>query len=218
MSKPVVRVDVVSDVVCPWCYIGKTRLDKAINSLHDQYTFEVYYHPFELNPSIPSQGIDQKKYLTDKFGGAERYEQITAHVTRIAAEEGLVFDFARQHVSPNTLDAHRIVWLAGTQGIQQAVVAAFYRAYFEQGVDLSQTENLVRVATTAGLDEQRVRALLASEEGKQEVRAAQQQAHNLRITSVPFFIINQQYGVSGAQPTETFISAIEEAVVSSAGK
>ena len=100
--KPVIKIDIVSDVVCPWCYIGKRRLEKAIDQLSDQYSFELEYHPFELNPEMPLQGVDQKQYLANKFGGETKYHQITEHTTRVAAEEGLSFHFNKQTTSPNT--------------------------------------------------------------------------------------------------------------------
>src|SRR5690606_29807263 len=102
MIKTTIKIDVISDVVCPWCYIGKRRLEKALNKLDSEYTFEVTYHPFELNPSITESGVNQKQYLSQKFGGEERYEKITAHVTQVAAEEGITFNFHKQAVSPNT--------------------------------------------------------------------------------------------------------------------
>src|SRR6267378_1254107 len=110
MNKVKLRIDVVSDVVCPWCYIGKRRLEKAIGQLSSQFDFDVEYQPFELNPEMSKKGRNQKEYLTAKFGGEERYHQITDHVTRIAAEEGLKFDFKREIISPNTREAHRLVW------------------------------------------------------------------------------------------------------------
>jgi predicted DsbA family dithiol-disulfide isomerase len=211
MASPVIRIDVVSDVVCPWCYIGKTRLDKAVNQLRDTYDFIITYHPFELNPDLPATGVDQKHYLTKKFGGPDRYQQITQHVTRIAAEEGLAFDFDKQHVSPNTRQAHRLIRLAHAEGVQDKVVKALFSAYFEKGVDLASREALIRVVTEAGLDETRVRTLLSSDEGLHEVIAEEKQMQELGITGVPFYIINQRYGVSGAQPVETLVKVISEA-------
>src|SRR5688572_22315651 len=114
--KPVIKIDVVSDVVCPWCYIGKRRLEKAIDQLSPDYTFEIEYHPFELNPNTPSEGVNQKEYLTEKFGSEDRYHQITAHTTQVAAQEGLSFNFDKQRVSPNTRLMHSIIQLAKLEG------------------------------------------------------------------------------------------------------
>ena len=112
MKKPEIQVEVVSDVVCPWCYIGKRRLEKAIDQLTDQYDVALSFSPFELNADMPAEGFNQREYLAKKFGGDDRYHQITSQVTKVAQEEGLAFDFNKQKVSPNTRDAHRIIWYA----------------------------------------------------------------------------------------------------------
>src|SRR6187399_1680124 len=130
MKKPVIQIDVVSDVVCPWCYIGKRRLEKAIDAVSDQFDFEVNYHPFELNPTIPQEGLNQKEYLTSKFGGKARYDQLIGNTTSVAASEGLAFNFNKQAISPNTRNMHRIIRLAAEHGRQKQVVEAFFKAYF----------------------------------------------------------------------------------------
>jgi len=214
MNKQKIKIDIVSDVVCPWCYIGKRRLEKAVQSLSDQYDFDITYHPFELNPKIPVTGLDQKEYLVDKFGGEERYNQITKHVTRIAAEEGLVFNFQKQSISPNTRNAHRIIQGAKAFNRQVEVKEAMMRAYFTDGVDLSKTENLIRVAESAGLKKVNVEVLLSTSSGLAEVEQAEKEMQKLGITGVPFYIIQNKYGLSGAQPSATFVEAIKEAAVS----
>ena len=210
MSKQKIKIDVVSDVVCPWCYIGKRRLEKAIDQLKDKYEFELEYHPFELNPEMPTGGTDQKVYLTNKFGGPERYEQITNRVTMTAAEEGLNFDFGKQKISPNTREAHRIIQYAKQEGKQIEAKEAFMKAYFEQGVDLSKKENLLSVAVQAGLTKEKIEKLLSTDEGLMEVALAEKEMQKLGITGVPFYIINNKYGVSGAQPSESFVQAFED--------
>ena len=154
LNKPVIKIDVVSDVVCPWCYIGKRRLEKAVSELSDKYQFDITYHPFELNPHMPETGVNQKQYLSNKFGGDARYEQLTGNVTRVAATEGLEFNFDKQKISPNTRNAHRIIEFARTQGKQLEAKEAFMKAYFTDGVDLSKKENLAAVAVSVGLDKQ----------------------------------------------------------------
>ncbi len=210
MQKSVIKVAVVSDVVCPWCYIGKRRLEKAMDMVSDRFDFEVEYFPFELNPQIPAGGIDQKAYLTSKFGSDAKYEQLTGHVTRIAAGEGIVFDYAAQRVSPNTRDAHRLIQLAGEAGLQAQLVEAFYKAYFTDGVDLSRKENLISVAAGAGMDPDKTALFLDSNTGTVEVEMAEKELHQLGISGVPFFIIDNKYGISGAQSPEAFIKAFEE--------
>lgn len=209
MTKPKIKVDIVSDVVCPWCYIGKRRIEKAMHTLADKYDFEVEYHPFELNPNMPAEGVDQKRYLSDKFGGEARYEKLTAQTTAAAAREGLNFDFSKQKISPNTRDAHRIIQYARQEARQPQVKEAFMKAYFEDGIDLTKKENLVAVAAGAGLSAQNVEKLLSTHDGLAEVEFAEQELQKLGISGVPFYIINNKYGVSGAQASETFIDVFE---------
>lgn len=211
MPKTTVKIDVISDVVCPWCYIGKRRLEKALSQLADTHTFEVTYHPFELNPTIPETGVDQKQYLSQKFGGEERYAQITEHVTRIAAEEGLVFNFHKQAVSPNTRKAHRIIQLARQVNKQVEVKEAFMKAYFTDGVDLSKNDNLINVAEQAGMERAQVAQLLSSDQGVADVIRAEKEIQQLGITGVPFYIVQNKYGLSGAQPTEAFVEVLQKA-------
>jgi predicted DsbA family dithiol-disulfide isomerase len=210
VTKPKIKVDIVSDVVCPWCYIGKRRFEKAVDSLKDKYEFEFEYHPFELNPETPTTGVDQKEHLTQKFGGDQRYHQLTNHVTTVAAEEGLRFDFANQQVLPNTRNAHRIIQFAKHDGKQAEVNEAFMKAYFENGVDLSKNENLVNIASQSGLSQDKVEKLLSTDEGLLEVALAEKELQKLGITGVPFFIINNKYGISGAQRSDSFIQAFED--------
>jgi predicted DsbA family dithiol-disulfide isomerase len=210
MKKPEILIEVVSDVVCPWCYIGKRRLEKAMSELGADYDIKVSFSPFELNADMPAEGRDQKEYLSKKFGDEGRYEQITAHVTQVAKEEGLSFNFKKQKVSPNTRDAHRIIWYSQKEGKQPATNEAFMKAYFEEGIDLSKRENLVAVAEKAGLVKENVVSMLESGDGLAEVTIAEQMNQQRGISGVPFFIINDKYGVSGAQPAETFVKVLRE--------
>ena len=210
MSKPVIKIDVVSDVVCPWCYIGKRRLEKAIDELKDRIHFEVEYHPFELNPDTPKKGFNHKEYLTKKFGSEERYQQMTNHVVTIAAQEGLKFNFNDQQVSPNTLDSHRLIAFAKNQGKQQEMKEALMNAYFEKGIDLTQNKNLVSIAEALGLDGNAVESFLNTEELVAEVKLEEKLNHQRGISGVPFYIINNKYSVSGAQPKEAFLQVFTE--------
>jgi len=205
-----IKIDIVSDVVCPWCYIGKRRIEKAMTQLSDQFEFEVSYLPFELNPQTPKEGFNQKEYLTKKFGSEEKYNQITSHVASVAAEEGLKFDFSKQTISPNTRDAHRILLFAKQEGKQLAAKEAFMKAYFEEGVDLTKKENLLAISEQVGLNPQRIAALLDSDEGLAEVIMIEQANHQRGISGVPYYIINNQYGISGAQSSEVFVQALTQ--------
>ncbi len=170
MSKPVIKIDVISDVICPWCYIGKRRLEKAIDQLKGEFDFEVDYHPFELNPDTPKEGRNHKEYLSKKFGGEDKYEQMTNRVVTIAATEGLKFDFAKQNISPNTLDSHRLIAYARREGKQHEMKEALMNAYFEKGMDLTHTHILVEVARQVGLNPTAVESFLASDELAVEVK------------------------------------------------
>jgi len=214
MNKPKIKVDIVSDVVCPWCYIGKRRLENAIGKLASEYDFELEYHPFELNPQMPESGANQRAYLAAKFGSDERYDQITDQTTQTAATEGLAFAFDKQQVSPNTRKAHVLIQEARNAGKQLEVTEGFFKAYFTEGVDLSKDENLVSVAVQAGLPQDLAEEALANETAALQVSLAEQEMYKLGITGVPFYIINNRYGVSGAQPAETFIEAFREIVQS----
>jgi predicted DsbA family dithiol-disulfide isomerase len=204
MSTTRIKIDIVSDVVCPWCYIGKRRLENALSRLPENYEVDVNFLPFELNPDTPKTGRNHKTYLADKFGGIERYQQLTDHVTNVAADEGLTFDYSKQSVIPNTLDSHRLIQYAKAHGKQPAMKEALMKAYFTDGVDLSKTENLLDIAEIAGLDRKQAAVFMASEEGVQEIRTMEAMNHQRGISGVPFYIINNKYGVSGAQPSEAF--------------
>jgi predicted DsbA family dithiol-disulfide isomerase len=210
MNKPKIKIDIASDVVCPWCYIGKRRIEKAMTELGDQFEFDVSYMPFELNPQTPKEGFNQKEYLTKKFGSEEKYNQITNHVASVAAGEGLKFDFSKQKVSPNTRDAHRIIAFAKQEGKQLVAKEAFMKAYFEDGVDLTKKENLLAISEQVGLDPQRISVLLNSDEGLAEVIMSEQANHQRGISGVPYYIINNQYGISGAQSSEVFVQALTQ--------
>lgn len=210
MIKPVIKIDIVSDVVCPWCYIGKRRLEKAMEASSDKYTFELIYHPFELNPNIPPEGFDQKDYLTNKFGGDERYEQITNHTTDVAAQEGLFFNFAQQSTSPNTRNLHAIIQLGLQEGKQLQTVEAFFKAYFTDGVDLSKAENIIRIGSSVGIAKEKIASFLNDDDAKMKIAFAEKEVAKIGVSGVPFYIINNKYGVSGAQLPETFIKAFEE--------
>lgn len=210
MNKSKIKVDIVSDVVCPWCYIGKRRMEKAMDELKDKFEFEVEYHPFELNPDMPKEGRNQKEYLAAKFGNEEKYNQITNHVVGVAAAEGLRFDFNKQKISPNTFNSHRLIAFAKQEGKQPQMKEALMSAYFEHGFDLTKNENLVKVAAQLGFDEKRVTDFLASDELAADVKMEEQINQQRGISGVPFYIIDNKYGVSGAQPAEVFVNALTE--------
>lgn len=200
-------IDVISDVICPWCFIGKRRLEKALGNR----PATVRWYPFQLNPDMPREGIERKSYRISKFGSWERSQELDAQVAAAGKGEGIAFNFDKMARTPNTLDAHRVVWLAGERGVQDAVVEALFLAYFTDGFDLSDRATLVEVAAGAGLDRAEVDEMLAGDKGLDVVRAAEDHGRRLGVSGVPFFVVNGRAALSGAQPPELFLQAFEQA-------
>jgi predicted DsbA family dithiol-disulfide isomerase len=201
-----VTIDVTSDAICPWCYIGKRRLEKAI-TLAGREDVRVRWHPFQLNPRMPKAGMNRKEYRTAKFGSWERSLALDAQVTASGQAEGIPFDFERITRTPNTLDAHRLIWLADKEGIQDAVVEAVFRAYFTEGRDISDLPTLLDVAAGAGLARKRAEAVLNGDDGMEAIRAAEDQARRNEVRAVPFFLINNSVALSGAMDSSAFLDA-----------
>jgi predicted DsbA family dithiol-disulfide isomerase len=215
--KPTIKIDIVSDIVCPWCYIGKRRLEQAIDNLSGEFNFEIEYHPFELNAGLPPAGVDHKEYLSEKFGSVDRYDQLTNHVTQVAAQEGLSFHYEKQKVSPNTRVIHSIIQLAKLEGKHKEAVEAFFKAYFTDGVDLSKKENLAAIAKSIGLNDAADEEIFSDPNALRQIALAENEMGKLGISGVPFYIINNRYGVSGAQPSEAFMNAFREIALESVG-
>ncbi|MTI72525.1 DsbA family oxidoreductase [Stenotrophomonas acidaminiphila] len=205
------RIDIWSDVVCPWCWIGKHRFQRALALMGDKAPqVEVRWHPFLLDPGADATPVPLREAYAAKFGGAERTAQMLAQTQSTARAEGLPMDFDRGQVRVTTLPAHRLLWLAGREGVQDAVGEALFRAHFEQGRNLADPQVLAEAAAAGGIPAARVEALLASDEGLAEVRAGLGQAQALGIQSVPTFVINGRYAVQGAQPPEVFMQVLEK--------
>ena len=203
-------VDVISDVICPWCFIGKRRLERAI-AAHG-VPVKVSWHPFQLNPGMPKEGISRRDYRIQKFGSLQRSQELDANVVAVGETEGIHFSFDRIERTPNTVDAHRLIWLADQQGCQDAVVEALFLAYFTEGCDISNRQTLIEVVAEAGLERGKAEALLNSDEGLTAIKEAGEQARRLGVTGVPFFIVNNQITLSGAQQSETFLEAFSQAM------
>ncbi|MFI4967761.1 MAG: DsbA family oxidoreductase [Gammaproteobacteria bacterium] len=202
------RIDVFSDVVCPWCFVGKRRLEQALAAAKITDA-EVHWHAFQLNPDLPPQGVDRRQYLESKFGPGSM-ERIHARLDEAGKSAGIEFQFDKIERSPNTLDAHRLLWLAGTQGHQGALKEALLRAYFLEGQDVGDRAVLAGIAAQAGIEAD-IPAWLASDAGIREVRADLAQAARLQISGVPFFIFDGRLALAGAQPPEVFQQALDEA-------
>ncbi len=207
-DQPPVRIDVVSDVVCPWCFIGKRRLEKAL-ALKPDIPVEVHWHPFFLNDWIPREGISREDYLTTKFGSPERYAGIAQRVTAAAAEEGLVYAMDKMQRQPNTLDAHRLIRWAGGIGKAAEMKQRLMDLYFTEGADLTNRAVLVQAASEVGLDADDVNEALASEQDVEQVAQEAQSAKEAGIDGVPCFIFGGRFAVSGAQAPEYLAEAIE---------
>ncbi len=210
-------IDVISDVVCPWCFIGKSRLEKAIAMVPD-IPVEVRYHPYFLNPWVPREGMSRADYLTTKFGSVERYKGIAGRVQAAAASEGLTYALELDARQPNTIDAHRLILWAKDGGDPAKMKQRLMELYFSEGGDLTDREVLVKAAVEAGLDGDRVRELLASDVDVDRVTAAADQAKNAGIDGVPTFILGGVLAVSGAQDPATLADAIRRAAVEYANR
>ena len=204
-------VDVISDVICPWCYIGKRRLERAIAAFGGQHDVQIHWHPFQLNPTMPKVGITRKEYRTRKFGSWERSLELDAKVIAVGETEGIQFAFDKIERTPNTVDAHRLVWLADQHGCQDTVVEALFRAYFTDGRDISNRQTLIDVVSEAGLERQLVETMIDSDEGMDVIEKAGKLSQRHQVTGVPFFIINNAITLSGAQEPDTFLDAFKQA-------
>ncbi|OGA19097.1 MAG: hypothetical protein A3G25_06880 [Betaproteobacteria bacterium RIFCSPLOWO2_12_FULL_63_13] len=204
------KIDVISDVVCPWCFIGKRKLERALERYGECNAEveppEVTWHPFQLNPDMPVEGLDRREYLRRKFGGQST--QIYARVSAAGAQVGIPFAFDKVTRQPNTLAAHSLIMLAGESGLQNNVVEGLFRGYFIDGRDLSANETLSDIACAAGLARPQVEACLSSAQAREQVRSEDEQARRLGVEGVPFFVFNGRYAVSGAQDTEVLVDAM----------
>jgi predicted DsbA family dithiol-disulfide isomerase len=203
-----VRIDVVSDVVCPWCFIGKHRLEKAL-ALRPDISVEVHWRPYFLNDWIPREGISREDYLITKFGSVERYKGIAQRVAAAAKEEGLVYAANKMKRQPNTLDCHRLIRWADAKGKATEMKQKLMDLYFTQGADLTDRETLVKAAADVGLDANTARTDLA---GDKDVAAVEQEALSAKesgIEGVPCFIFGGKFAVSGAQSPEYLAEAID---------
>ncbi|MCU0804144.1 MAG: DsbA family oxidoreductase [Burkholderiales bacterium] len=206
-------IDVVSDVVCPWCFIGKRRLEEALalyaRSHPEAEAPRVTWHPFQLNPDLPAEGVDRPEYYRKKFG--DRVGEIVDRVRGAGREVGIDFRFEAIERQPNTLAAHAVIGQAADEGKQDAAVEALFRAFFLDGVDLTDAANLKSVAASAGLSPERVDAVLASDAARAHIASEDEAARRIGVQGVPFFIFNRRLAVSGAQPAEVLVEAMRQA-------
>jgi len=208
------QIDVISDVVCPWCFIGQRRLAAALLRLpesDDARAAAIRWHPFQLNPDLPRDGIPRKAYLEEKFGGPERAAQIYVRVSAAGATVGIPFAFDRIQVQPNTRDAHRLIAWAQARRDASDLVERLFRAYFIDGRAIGDHAVLAAIAGEAGFDSTAARVLLDSGEGADAIAVMDQRAREIGVQGVPFFIFNQHIAVSGAQEPDVLLDAIAQA-------
>lgn len=206
MTGKMVQIEIYSDVVCPWCYVGKRRLERALDQLNGRMQAQVTWKPFQLNPTMPKDGMDRTAYLEAKFGSLESFRQLEEHVLAAGASERIPFAFEKITRTPNTFLAHRLIWLAEREGCQDAVVESLFRGYFEEGADVGSIPTLAQLAGRARLDAER---FLQSDEGVSAVKEEEAGGHRLGIRGVPYFIVDGAYAISGAQPVENFVSSLK---------
>ena len=209
MPKESIKVDIVSDVACPWCYVGKRRLESALATWKGT-PVEVTWHPYQLDPNMAAEGLDRDTYLTNKFGDLERTQEMTNRLTEAGAEEGITFNFGDKWLAVNTLPLHQLLHVAGEEGFKDQLKERFLKAYFDENLHLNQPEVLASIMKEYDWDADKT-AKIVADEGiayavKQEIAHYQQ----LGVTGVPFFIINDKYAISGAQPASVFLNAFAQ--------
>ncbi|KJS14013.1 MAG: DSBA oxidoreductase [Hoeflea sp. BRH_c9] len=218
MTTPSLTIDVVSDVMCPWCYIGKRRLEAALEEVAGEIDVEIRWRPYQLDPTLPKQGKDRRQYLEEKFGGPEGAEKAYATVRAAGAEENIPFAFDKIPVSANTLDAHRLIRWASSLGLaaQDRMVELLFKAYFEDGKNIGDDQVLMEAAEQVGLERPVVERLLAGDADRDIVSGEIEQARQMGVTGVPCFIIDMKYAVVGAQPAEALADAMRKVAIEKA--
>jgi predicted DsbA family dithiol-disulfide isomerase len=202
------QIDIISDVVCPWCFIGKRRLEKAL-AMRPEIAPEIQWRPFQLNPDMPAEGMSRADYIATKFGDSSHSRRIHQTIAEAGATVGIVFDFERIKRSPNTRNAHRLVRFATKQGAGGDVVSRLFTGYFMEGRDVGDIKTLAAIAGEAGLDERATRDFLTSDAERDEMVAEDRNARRLGINAVPCFIFASQYAISGAQEPEFFLPVFD---------
>lgn len=212
-----ITVDVVSDVVCPWCFIGQKRLDKAVAAAND-VEVHIRWRPFQLDPTIPPEGKDRREYMLAKFGNEQRIREIHARIEPLGEAEGINFAFGAIKVAPNTLDAHRLIRWAGAAGeaVQNRLVRRLFQLNFEEGANLGDHAVLIEAAREAGMDASVVETLLPTDADIEAVRTEIATASRMGITGVPCFLLEGKYAVMGAQDADTLTDAIRQVAAAKA--
>ena len=205
-NKPL-QIDFVSDVACPWCYIGKKHLEKALESF-DSQPVEITWHPYQLDPTIPAEGVSRDEYFAKKFGNIDQIEQIFQRVSGVGEKAGITFNFDKMTKAVNTIPLHKMLHIAREEGTQIELEERFFKAYFTDGVDFSDIEQLIVFMENFGWNREKTKSVLANEEITYNVSQEIKHFQGLGVTGVPFFILNNKYGISGAQPINVFLETL----------
>lgn len=208
MEEPRATLDVLSDPICPWCYIGKVKLDRALEQRPD-HGLDIFWRPYQLNPEMPSAGMDRTEYLETKFGGPERARTIYGQIEDAAKAAGLNVDFSKIKRTPNTFDAHRLIRWARSGGHQQAVIDSLFTRYFEQGQDIGDRAVLMDVATEVGMDLDVLNRLYEEDADREMLANEEALARQMGITGVPTFILSEKFALVGAQETAAWLDVID---------
>ena len=209
MTNKPIQIDIVSDVACPWCYIGKKHLEKALEGFENQ-EFNITWHPFQLDPTIPAEGLAREEYFINRFGSAERIQQMHERVEGVGQKAGIQFEFEKMPKVINTIPLHKILHIAREEGTQNELEGRLFKAYFTDGIDFSDKENIIAFMEDFGWSSEKTEGILADDQISYWVTQEIKHFQNLGVSGVPFFILNNKYGLSGAQPTEVFKDAIEK--------
>lgn len=204
-----IKLDILSDPICPWCYIGKANLDRAL-AARPNHPLAIEWHPFQLNPDMPEDGMDRRTYLETKFGGKENAARVYTRIAEAAEAAGLNIDFAKIERTPNTMNAHRLIHWAGLEGRQTAAVSRLFKAYFEDGLDIGDLAVLRDIAEGIGLDRAMIERLYATDADLEDLRARDDHARERGVTGVPTFVLASQHVLPGAQPTDLWEKVIDE--------
>lgn len=195
------KLDIISDPICPWCYIGKAYLDRAL-AAHPDHPFSIEWHPFQLNPEMPASGMDRREYLETKFGGQDGAIKVYSEIAQQAEDAGLEIDFGAIKRTPNTINAHRLIHWSGIEGRQAFVAAALFKAYFVEGRDIGADGVLCNIADASGMDADMVERLLATDADLDDIRARDAHSREMGVRGVPTFIVANQNVLTGAQPAD----------------
>jgi len=212
MNRNEILIDIVSDIVCPWCAIGYKKLSSAITELGNEITFEVNWKPYELHPEIPNEGFDKKEYYKIKFGESSGSDDRFNFINEEGKKVGIEFNFKKSKYLPNTFLAHRLLWFCRSKGTQDTIAEALFHAYFTEGRDVGNKDELIKISSENGLNMEEIREFFQTDIGHEEVLREENRAREMNIFSVPTYIFNKKYLLVGGQESDTFKAFIKKVI------